>query len=208
MDIQVVFFDYGGVIADEGFVHGLTVLAEEKGLDSEQFFWDVRQLIIDEGYVYGRVSEADFWKAFRARFGFARPDAELRQVILSRFVVRPWVLALSDLLRKNGVRTAILSDQTNWLDELDAEQHFSTHFEHVFNSFHHHITKSEQGFFTLALDHMGVAPGAALHIDDARSNIAVCREVGLHCHYYQDKQGLLNDMAERFPEMAGQIRAL
>ena len=39
-------------------------------------------------------------------------------------------------LRRGGFLTAILSDQTDWLDRLEARHHFFGHFDRVFNSYH------------------------------------------------------------------------
>jgi putative hydrolase of the HAD superfamily len=36
--VKVIFFDYGGVIADEGFKYGLDAIARLNGIDPEFFF--------------------------------------------------------------------------------------------------------------------------------------------------------------------------
>ena len=45
MDIRAVLFDFGGVIADEGFKHGLLAIAASHGLDGENFIKQTRSLI-------------------------------------------------------------------------------------------------------------------------------------------------------------------
>jgi len=55
--IRVVLFDFGGVIADEGFYQGLRAIAEESGLEPEQFLRTAEELIHRTGYVTGRATE-------------------------------------------------------------------------------------------------------------------------------------------------------
>ena len=53
--------------------------------------------------------------------GVRGEDAYLRDQVLSRFVLRPAMIELVRALRRKGVITTILSDQTDWLDKLDAQ---------------------------------------------------------------------------------------
>jgi hypothetical protein len=41
------------------------------------------------------------------------------------FVMRPWIVELIDRLKGQGIIPAIPSDQSNWLDSLEAVHHFS-----------------------------------------------------------------------------------
>ena len=44
--------------------------------------------------------------------------------------------------------TAILSDQTHWLDDLDRRHHFTAGFDRVYNSYHQGKGKRDQTLFT------------------------------------------------------------
>lgn len=201
--IKVIFFDFGGVLAEEGFAKGVRIIAAQNGRDPEAFFEDVRRVIFRTGYVYGRCSEAEFWNAVREDLDLRMGGpATWRREILSRFTPRPWMVNLVRAVRAGGLRAAILSDQVNWLAELDATHGFFTEFEQVFNSWDHGWTKSEPEFFHLALKAMGVRPEEALLIDDARSNVAVARQVGLSAILYEDRAGFARDLATCLPELA------
>ena len=43
--IKTVIFDFGGVLAEEGFREGLLAIARENGLDPDAFFFEVDSLI-------------------------------------------------------------------------------------------------------------------------------------------------------------------
>lgn len=199
--IDLVFFDWGGVLAEEGFMQGLAALAQQSGLDREQTFDQAVRIVFATGYVYGRCTEAEFWSALQRGIPLKGTPEQWREAILSRFVPRPWMFALVERLKAQGVRVAVLSDQVNWLDELEAKFGFAHHFEKVFNSYYYGATKSEPEFFTVALAELGgVPPEKALLIDDAQRNIAMARQVGLQAIYYDGKEQFLTDFAAVFPE--------
>ena len=203
MAIKVIFFDFGGVLAEEGFAQGMRVIAARNGREPEAFFEDVRRVIFKTGYVYGRCDEAAFWRAVREDLDLRVGEPETwRREVLSRFVPRPWMIEIVRSVRARGFTAAMLSDQVNWLAELDATHGFFAEFEQVFNSWDHGWTKSEPEFFHLALAAMGARPAEALLIDDARSNIAVARQAGLSAILYEDRAGFARDLAACLPDLA------
>ncbi len=119
--IRAILFDFGGVIAEEGFYKGLIAIGEKNGLDPEAFFTTVDALIYETGYLIGKADEALFWNAVRGKTGIGGSDAELRKEILKRFALRPEMIAAVDHLRSRGLMVAMLSDQTNWLEEIDRQ---------------------------------------------------------------------------------------
>ncbi len=199
--IRAVLFDWGGVLAEEGFREGLKAIARQAGLDPEAFFDTAVKVIWDTGYVVGRADEAEFWHALRAMTGLERDDADLRAEILDRFVPRPWMFDIVDSLRTGGVPLGILSDQTNWLDELDARYDVFRRFDVVLNSFHAGRTKNEAAFFDMALQRLGTPAGATLFVDDNENNVAVGRGRGLHCILYAEKDAFLSEFAKFLPRI-------
>ena len=105
--IRVVLFDFGGVVAEEGFYQGLLEIGKRNGLDPEPFFRAVDALIYETGYLTGKVDEAVFWNAVRERTGITGGDAELRDEILKRFTLRPDMIASVDRLRSQGLMEPI-----------------------------------------------------------------------------------------------------
>ena len=135
--IEVVAFDFGGVLAEEGFREGLEAIARLNGLDEAQFFDQATAAVDDTGDVVGKADEPLFWRTLHERTGIRGSDQDLREEILKRFILRPWMLRLVKELRSRGYVVAILSDQTQWLDELDGRYNFFKDFHRVFNSVPH-----------------------------------------------------------------------
>lgn len=187
LDIRAVLFDFGGVIADEGFKHGLQAIASANRLDPTDFVNLTRSLIYSSGYINGQTSEAAFWQVLRQNSGITQTDTELREAILSRFTLRPHMLATVDELRARGLKVAILSDQTNWLDELNRRTSFFERFDMVFNSYYLGTNKGDPEIFVSVRNGLFVYPQQLLFVDDYAGNIERARAKGLNTILYTDR---------------------
>ena len=184
VNVRAVVFDFGGVIAEEGFRAGLHVIADRFGLAPDTFYQAANEAVYGTGYVTGTGSEAAFWQQLRARFGIIAPDPVLRFEILSRFVPRTWMLAMVRLIRKRGIITALLSDQSDWLDLLDGKYHFFREFDHVFNSYHLGKTKRDVSLFDDTVHVLNVPAPQALFIDDNPGHVKRAAARGLQTHLF------------------------
>jgi putative hydrolase of the HAD superfamily len=204
----VVLFDYGGVLAEEGFAEGLKAIALAQGKEPGGFFAQVEKIIYDCGYVTGRNSESGFWARVRRECGIFGSDAELTGEIKRRFVLRPGMLALVRGLKGQGVRTAILSDQTDWLEQLDRRDHFLSEFDPVLNSFYLGQSKREVTTFQLAVQRLGVSPGQVLFVDDNGGHIGRAAALGLQVHHFGDEGDFAAELARRgFPADRSNLEA-
>lgn len=181
---KTLLFDYGGVIAEEGFYAGLLAIGKSRGLDPDRFFKDVERIIFDCGYLVGRTAEAAFWDAVRRETGITDSSADLREEILRRFTLRPEMLAIVDRLRRQGVFTAMLSDQTNWLEELDRRTPFLDRFDRIFNSYRLHKSKRDPSVFTDVCAELGQRPGEVLFVDDNAGHVQRAASQGLQAHLF------------------------
>jgi len=199
--IELVLFDFGGVVAEEGFREGLWAIAEKNGIDREAFLQGAVDAIVDSGYLTGGADEQTFWEILRRTYGLRGTDDALRREILDRFVIRPWMLDAVRKVRGAGARTALLSDQTNWLDELEGQHGFFRHFEKIFNSFHTGKSKYDASLFDDVLQDMKVQPEKALFIDDNRGHIGRASERGLHTICFTERESFSREIAPFFPAL-------
>lgn len=169
--VRGVYFDFGGVIAEEGFRDGLKAIAEKHAKAPQRFFDTAVEIIKDTGHLTGETDETSFWRALRFETGIHDTDENMRGEILSRFKVRDWVIAIADALKLAGLTTGILSDQTNWLDELDEKYGFMQHFDVVINSYHYGKSKYDGTIFTDAARDMGLPAPEILFIDDTGHHV-------------------------------------
>lgn len=195
--IDTLLFDYGGVIADEGFRDGLSAIARHQGLDPEQLVREGMNAVYDSGYVTGHGDEARFWKLLKARTGLTGDTATLEEEIWSRFRLRTWMLEWVDHLRRSGYRVGILSDQTDWLERLEKRDRFFHHFDRIFNSYHLGIGKRNPRVFTMVACRLGRRPGQVLFVDDSPGNIERAASTGMHTLLFETRPQFEAELMER-----------
>ncbi len=185
--VDGILFDFGGVLASEGYRRGLRAIARANALDPDAFEKTAEAQIFLSGYLTGHAHEAEYWRRLREQTGISGGDAELRGMILRHFTLRNWMIDLVRGLR-GRVKLAILSDQTDWLDELEARFGFFRYFDHVFNSYHTGKSKLDPSAFDDALRVMGIPAPRALFVDDRIGNIERAASRGLQTLHYRGKK--------------------
>jgi putative hydrolase of the HAD superfamily len=188
LPVDAIVFDYGGVLAEEGFREGLKALALRFGLDAEKMYEEGSRAVYDSGYVLNRGTEADFWALLSARTGLPSYDASFTREILKRFVLRPSVVRTAKWLRGEGFLTAILSDQTDWLDHLNERDHFFQHFDRVFNSYYLGKGKRDPSIFRDVAAILKLAPERTLFIDDSPGNVGRALEQGIKAFTFEGEE--------------------
>jgi len=192
--ITAILFDFGGVLAEEGFRNGLISLANEQNLDVAAIPAQGMRAVYDSGFVLGKGTAADFWVLMRSRTGLQGNEEDLTQRILDGFVIRPGMIQLVRTLKARGYITGILSDQTHWLDRLDKRDGFYKEFDHIFNSYYLGKGKQDPTLFTDVADRLGMLPGQILFVDDDSGNIARARERGYQVLQFFNQQELLIEL--------------
>ncbi len=193
--IAAVLFDFGGVLADDGFRDGLRAIAGEQGLDPLHLAQAGMDAVYDSGFVLGTGSAADFWQLMRDRTGLAGDDQALTETILDGFLLRPWMIDIVLRLRQAGYITAILSDQTHWLDEIESRSPFRYAFDAVYNSYYLGKGKRDPELFNEVADDLSVAPGQVLFVDDDAGNATNARLQGMEAIHYRDREQFLDELA-------------
>lgn len=198
--VRAVLFDFGGVVAEEGFYNGLINLAEKQALDARSMPEEGMQAVYDSGFVLGRGTAKDFWTLMRKRTGLEGEDDFLSDRIIDGFQIRHWVIELVRSLRAKGYITGILSDQTHWLYELDSYDHFFNEFDHIYNSYDLGKGKRDPTVFTDVVNDLKLQPGEVLFIDDNEANAQRAREMGLRAFLYIDHKSMIAELEDILEE--------
>lgn len=200
--LKGVLFDYGGVLAEEGFREGLYAIARKNGLDPEWLFLRASGAIYETGYITGRATEADYWETMRRETGICGTDEELTGEILPRFILRPVMIDAVRQLRRKRYIVAIASDQVDWLERLDERDHFYGEFDRVFNSYRLGKGKRDATFFDDVADALMLAPGELLFLDDNAEHVERAASKGLHAMVVR-KAGDATEELMNLPERPG-----
>ncbi len=193
--MATVIFDYGGVIAEEGFRLGLEAIALRNDVEPDALHRAAEEAIYDTGYITGRGTEAAFWERLRLRTGIEGTDDALADEVLRRFVLRPRMIDAVRSLRRHGTVVAMLSDQTDWLERLDARDRFFPEFDRVFNSYRLGKGKRDASVFDDVVRALGTAPGETLFVDDNAGNVARARSRGLAAVLFRTEESFLREMS-------------
>jgi putative hydrolase of the HAD superfamily len=201
--IKAVILDFGGVLAEEGFREGLMAIAESQGLNGPDFFDNATEAVYDSGYITGNADERSYWNLVRRLTGVRGTDRQLRNEIISRFVLRTWMLDWVRHLRRASYKSAILSDQTDWLDTLNQKAQFFMEFDYIFNSFHLGVSKRDPDVFRIVSKIMNTPLDGMLFVDDNAGHISRAATVGVHTILYQDRESFeqrVKDLLEIHPD--------
>ena len=190
-DIKAILFDYGGVLAEEGFSNTLEALAREQDLAVENMTAAGMQAVYDSGFVLGKGGESEFWSLLRERTGLRGEDSELRARMLDGFIIRSWMLELVAELSSRGYVTGILSDQTDWLDRLNARDRFYQYFDRIYNSYTMGKGKRDVSHFADVAADLCLPPSAILFIDDSETNVDNARVAGMHAIRFVRRQDFM-----------------
>ena len=205
--VNTVLFDFGGVLADEGFRDGLAAIGKLSGLAEENVVVKGHELVGKTGYVTGRAREGRWWDALRSEAGVRGTDEALRLEIIERFTLRPSMLDLVDELRSRGITVGILSDQTNWLDEIDARFRLYERFNYVFNSYHMGKSKNDPTHFDDVLKLLNRQAQEVLFVDDNAGHVSRAFDRGWQAILFRGQEGfpseLFGRLSRKYPESSG-----
>jgi len=182
---KVVLFDFGGVYYTEGFREGIFAIARKYGKPQRSFLETAVQVTYATGYVRGEIPEAGFWEELAKATGLDVSLYPERETILQAFEPIP---GMGDLVARIGEGTPVglLTDQTNWLYELDERDGFLSSFHGVVISYEEGFTKKDPEIFRIACQRMDVFPAEVIFFDDNMGNVTNAREFGIRAWLFED----------------------
>ena len=155
------------------------------------------QAVYDSGFVLGQGSDSDFWALLRQRTGLKGSDKEQTQRVLDGFRLRPGMLTLVRELRKRGFLVGLLSDQTEWLDRLDAKYGLYQEFDRLYISYRLGKGKQNPTLYDDVSRDLGLDPQQILFVDDNPGNIQRAASRGWQTILFRDEQTLYSELKKR-----------
>ena len=186
-EIRAVYFDLGGVYYTEGFQEGLFAIARKHGLDEEEFYQTATDIIFATGYVRGEAPEAEFWNKLAEAASIDESLFAEREIILAAFKPLPGMPELATRIR-DQVPVGLLTDQSNWLYELDERDDLLITFDTVVNSYEEGFTKRDMEIFRVACQRFGILAEEVAFFDDNPGNIDRANEFGIRAFLFENAE--------------------
>ena len=184
MNVKAVLFDLGGVYYTEGFRDGLYAIAGEVGVDAAHLYSAGKELVFTTGYITGNAPESEFWKALAKATDTEEDLRRHRQLILESFKLRGGMDYLVQEIR-HEVPVGLLTDQTNWLYELQERDNLFLNFDQVISSYEEGFSKRDYEIFRTACQRMDIFPEEGIFFDDNMENVEKAREFGFSAHLFR-----------------------
>lgn len=188
MNMQAVFFDFGGVIQRTEFQAPRQHLGQHFGMDYD----DIDKLVFGSPSArqasVGEISEDAHWANVLKRL--KRPEAEA-QAIKDEFfggdvIDRELVEFIRSLRGKFHV--GLISNAWSGMRAHLKKEKLLDLFETVVISAEVGVMKPEARIYSIALEQAGVKAEATVFVDDVQVNIDACQQIGMKGVLFKDLQ--------------------
>ena len=200
--LRAVIFDLGGVVFDSPLAL-IREYEERRGLP-EHF---VARVVGGYGGAdgawhrleRGETSLAEFCERFdadAAAAGQPFSTTDLMREMATRSAARPSMLAAIRKLRGGGLKVAALTN--NWVTDAGYDERLRPLRDefHVFvESCKVGLRKPDPRIYTLACEQLGVAPSAAVFLDDIGGNLKAARALGMTTIKVSEPEDALRQLA-------------
>ncbi len=192
--IESVIFDWGGVLIDDPAPGLMQYCAQALAVSKEDYIKAHSKFAGD--FEKNLINEDTFWERICGKLGVSNPKAPSlwADAFKAAYVPREDMFSLAERLRKNGYKTALLSNT-----EIPAMQYFYQQqydmFDVLIFSCWEGIKKPDRKIYELVLEKLGTRPAEAVFIDDKAGCIKGAQEAGLKTILFESIDQVKEDLA-------------
>ena len=193
--IESVIFDWGGVLIDDPAPGLMQYCAQALAVSKEDYIRANNKFAAD--FQKGLIGEDTFWERICGELGVPRPKVRSlwSDAFKAAYVPREDMFSMAARLRKNGYKTALLSNT-----EASAMQYFHQlqydMFDVLVFSCAEGTRKPEKKIYELTVQRLGSRPGQSVFIDDKPEYINGAKEAGLNTILFENISRLKSALAE------------
>ncbi len=198
--IEGVIFDWGGVLIDDPRPALMRYCAKALGV-SEETYTKAHSKFMDD-FQRGLLSEEQFWTKVCAELKRPKPKEQSLwgDAFRTAYSPRPQVFSLVSSLRKNGCKTALLSNA-----EVPAKQFFGELQYDMFDvavfSCVEGIIKPDRKIYEITVAELGLRPEQTAFIDDRIENVNGAKDAGLIAILFRNVEQVRVELAQLGVEM-------
>lgn len=188
-----IFFDWGGVIANDPGDEFLGQLLRDVGA-SETQVQEIFETYMKR-FMRGEISEAKYWQELRGKYGLSIHDAISDEFKRWRgLVANDDILALAKEAKDKGLNIAILSNVIEPTYNVIEQAGYYDLFDEVIASCKIGYIKPEKEIYSIALERFGVTAQESIFIDDKQSLLDPAEQMGFETILAQDPEQIIHDV--------------
>ncbi len=192
-NINTIFFDWGGVVADDPGSEFLRELLRSIGASEEQI-QEIRATYT-ERFLKGQISEADYWKELKARYGFSIHDTISDDFKKWRGLIKnDDVVALVGKAKVAGLQVALLTNVIEPTYNVLADAGCYDYFDAVIASCKVGFAKPQEEIYQLALDQLHATAEQSVFVDDQQINLDPAARMGFTTILAQNPAQIIADV--------------
>lgn len=190
---DTVFFDWGGVVADDPGDEFLGDLLRRLGA-SEPQIQEIFQNYMKR-FMRGQISEGEYWAELKATYGFSIPDTISQEFMKwTGLRANEDILDLVDAVETRGLQTAIFSNVIEPTYNVLKATGYYDRFDMIVASCKVGYAKPEKEIYTLALNMLNTTGEKSIFIDDKESNLIPARALGFTTIHAQTPEQIIADL--------------
>jgi putative hydrolase of the HAD superfamily len=188
-----VFFDWGGVIANDPGDEFLGNLIRDLGA-SEAQIKEIFETYMRR-FMRGELSEADYWQELRTKYGFTIDDSISETFKKWRgLIANDEILALVQEAKNHGLKVAVLSNVIEpTYNAIQAAGYYDL-FDDVIASCAVGFVKPEPQIYQIALKRLRATAQESIFIDDKQYCLDPAAEMGFATILAQNPEQIISDV--------------
>lgn len=195
--IDTVFFDWGGVVANDPGDDFLGQLLKNVGATDEQVTAIFETYM--KRFMRGQITEQEYWQEIKLNFGLSIPDS-----ISDEFMKWSGLTANQDILdlisglrRDDGLKVAILSNVIEPTYNVLKKAGYYDLFDETIASCKVGFAKPEQEIYQISLDKLGTTADKSLFIDDKQGNLDPASQMGFSVILAENPEQIIRDIKKK-----------
>ncbi|HEV7952120.1 MAG TPA: HAD family phosphatase [Candidatus Saccharimonadales bacterium] len=190
---DTIFFDWGGVVADDPGDEFLGKLLKQLGASEAEIQEIFRTYM--KRFMRGHISEVEYWAELKANYGYSIPDTISQEFMKwTGLEANADILELVESAKVQGLQTAIFSNVIEPTYNVLSRAGYYERFDQIIASCKVGYAKPEVEIYTLALDALGTVGPRSIFIDDKESNLIPARKLGFTTILAQNPEQIISDL--------------
>jgi epoxide hydrolase-like predicted phosphatase len=196
-DVQVVVFDFGGVVAKVNTSQLKNFFTSTVNISDSELSDAFREMQV---YVSQGGTESDFWEQYAITHEKNLPLGWFDQfdnIFREAFEEIPETIQIIKELQAQGYKTTLLSDMTEHQAKIICQMGYFDLFHPLFLSYQTGVKKPDPEAFKILLKGLNLPPTHLIFIDDRNENVEAAKKEGIDAIQFSNPEQLKEELKKR-----------